>query len=127
MDRSVRFTPEVSLGALIQVGAVLASVAGVYAYVAGDLHEGELARAKYIPIVERLKEADSLKDERILNLSTAQIDVRRSIDSINDKLNSMIIEIEEIKARLPERHSELETLRGGFSPLHVPPQLEGKH
>jgi hypothetical protein len=108
MDRPVRYIPEVSLGALLQMGTVLVSIATFYAYVTGDIHEGELARAKYIPIIDRLVQSEPLQDERILNLAQSQTDIRRSIDLISDKLNSISIELADIKARLPERHSEVE-------------------
>lgn len=85
----IQYNPEVSLGAILQVVTILASVFGAYSALqnADFKHDAELKShaAQILEIKQRQETTQKEVREEIK-------DVKRGVDLINDKLTEVIIE-----------------------------------
>lgn len=74
---AVDYQRSVNLGQVLQIFTMASAIIGYGIYVHIGLRESELARAKYIPIVENLMKDDDLQNERIENITDTLREIRK--------------------------------------------------
>jgi len=112
----ITFNWEVNLGAVLQMVTVLGAALTLYGIgvrfqydTEAGIKRADVAREKYVPIIETLVKSDDVQNFRMETMATAIADQRRLLIDNTQKLADIATDLAVVKDRLPPRKSELNT------------------